>query len=174
MSCGLGSHSRPSVKFLSCEWLLTLELRRWTPGNVKLLLPPRPGGLPLTLVRITPGRTISGADVQALCLPAGGDVAKLLQSRPHKDGASCGARPQSTRLVQTESHPPRRARARRRVGWRSCSREPEPRWRRGRKWPSVLRSWLTPKSLRDPRRRRLRRVLSRQADAARSAGARRP
>jgi hypothetical protein len=29
------------VKLLSCEWLLTLELHRWTPGNVKLLLPPR-------------------------------------------------------------------------------------------------------------------------------------
>jgi hypothetical protein len=29
------------VEFLSCEWLLTLELRRWTAGHVKLLLPPR-------------------------------------------------------------------------------------------------------------------------------------
>jgi len=37
----LGSHSRPSMKLLSCEWLLTLELRRWTAGYVKLLLPPR-------------------------------------------------------------------------------------------------------------------------------------
>ena len=44
MSCGLGSRSRPSVKFLSCEWLLTLELPRWTPGNVKLLLPPGKAG----------------------------------------------------------------------------------------------------------------------------------
>jgi hypothetical protein len=39
MSCGLGSRSRRSAKFLSCAWLLTLELRRWTAGNVKLLLP---------------------------------------------------------------------------------------------------------------------------------------
>jgi O-antigen/teichoic acid export membrane protein len=28
MWCGLGSRSRPSVKFLSCEWLLTLDRRR--------------------------------------------------------------------------------------------------------------------------------------------------
>ena len=30
-----------ALQFLSCEWLLTLELRWWTALNVKLLLPPR-------------------------------------------------------------------------------------------------------------------------------------
>ena len=34
--------SRPSVKFLSCAWLLPLELRRSTAGNVKPPLPPWP------------------------------------------------------------------------------------------------------------------------------------
>ena len=54
----LGSRSRPSVRFLSCEWLLTVELRWWTALNVKLLLigvgigfrrplpPNRTGGFP--------------------------------------------------------------------------------------------------------------------------------
>src|SRR5208282_925779 len=58
MWCGLGSRTRPSVEFLSCEWLLTVELRWWTALNVKLLLigvgigvrrplpPNRTGGFP--------------------------------------------------------------------------------------------------------------------------------
>jgi hypothetical protein len=41
MWCGLSFRTRPSVEFLSCAWLLTLELRRGAPLNVKLLLPPR-------------------------------------------------------------------------------------------------------------------------------------
>jgi hypothetical protein len=38
--CGSGSRTRSSAEFLSCEWLLTLELRGRTAGNVKLLLHP--------------------------------------------------------------------------------------------------------------------------------------
>src|SRR5271169_3889653 len=53
-SCGLASRTRPSVRFLSCEWLLTTEPDRGTPRNVKLLLPPRQSrGIYIEIVDIT-------------------------------------------------------------------------------------------------------------------------
>jgi len=51
MSCGLGSRSRPSVEFLSHEWLLTLGTPLVDPRKrqTSTATPAKPGGLPLTL-----------------------------------------------------------------------------------------------------------------------------
>src|SRR5262249_16256383 len=51
MSCGLGSRARPSVEFLSCEWLLTfgtppVDRRK---RQTSTATPAKPGGLPVTL-----------------------------------------------------------------------------------------------------------------------------
>src|SRR6516162_978329 len=55
MSCGLGSRSRPSVEFLSHEWLLTLGTPLVDPRKrqTSTATPAKPGGLPLTLAIVS-------------------------------------------------------------------------------------------------------------------------
>ena len=66
MSCGLASRTRPSVRFLSCQWLLTTKPDRGTPGNVKLLLPPRQSrGFPLDFSQVDGASEDSISHIQA-------------------------------------------------------------------------------------------------------------